>query len=148
MQQKKLSVISIILFVLAGLLTVFFVWAMYNCYVQVDNAIIQGNLTVSGNIYVIVDYYMNNAVVYLIWAILLLCFGLVIQRLMPRISAVPVAASEEQGSAEAVDEEDFEDYSTLGNLAPSEPKPEEAASDAASAVEEGEAKADSDEESK
>jgi len=118
MQKKQLSILSIILFVIAGLLAVVFVLGFITCYMFMSDVIIQGSIPSSGHVfyYYVFDFYGMHAFIYLFFAILFMAAGFIVQRLMPAVSVQPAA-----GLENTHDEEEYEDYSTLGNLAPSDP---------------------------
>ncbi len=73
--KKTNSIIRIVLFTLAGLLTLYSVWAYVNCHNYIAEAISSGQLVASGSEYDIVNFYMLNCVQYTIYAIILFGIG-------------------------------------------------------------------------
>ena len=79
MGKKKVSVMSIVFFVLAGLLAVYTIWAMMNAIEVVKGE----EIAFKGNEYVIINYYMTSALSNGLTALILFGIGWVIQLLAP-----------------------------------------------------------------
>lgn len=73
-------IISIILFVLAGMLIFYSIWAFTHCRSYINDAIQSGQLTVKGSEYDIVNFYMSNCGQYTIYAIISVVLGWLILR--------------------------------------------------------------------
>lgn len=79
MEKRKISVLSIVLYVLAGLLAIFTIWSIF--YVQAYLA--KQNVSFSGYAYEIINYYMSNAGQYGIYAVILATLGWILQKNSP-----------------------------------------------------------------
>lgn len=79
MVKKKVPVVSIVLYVLAGLLVIFSIWSFVfvSQYLKSQGAIFKGNE------YTFFNYYMTNAVLYDIYAAVLFALGWIIQKVTP-----------------------------------------------------------------
>ena len=73
-------VYRIILWVVAGLLAAFAVWAFIQSAGIISEAKAVGQLTASGSGYVIFSFYMSNSWVYLVYALSLAALGLILHR--------------------------------------------------------------------
>ena len=84
MNKKNLKVIqiipSIIIYVFAGLLTIYAIWSYTYCADIITQARAAGQIATSGNEYDITSFYMSNAGLYFIYALLLAAAGLLLQR--------------------------------------------------------------------
>ena len=74
MQKKKFSVVSIIFFVLAGLLLAFSIWAAVYSLDYISSLIDAGQLIVEGNEFELVNFHVSSYGQYVIFA--LIFFGL------------------------------------------------------------------------
>ncbi|MFN2304794.1 MAG: hypothetical protein ACK2TV_13775 [Anaerolineales bacterium] len=74
MKKKKFSVVSIIFFVLAGLLLAFSVWAAIYSTNYISSLIEAGQIVVEGNEFELVNFHMSSYGQYVIFA--LIFFGL------------------------------------------------------------------------
>lgn len=83
MKTKKLPIITIFLFVLAGLLILYSVWAIIQCHSYIAGAIAAGQLTVSGNEYDVVNFYMSSCAQYVLFAVILATLGWMFMRFTP-----------------------------------------------------------------
>ena len=81
MEKKKLPVISIIFYVLAGLSLAYAVWSMIYSAGIVSEAIAMGQLVLKGSEFEIVSYYMSNIAQYVLFGAALIGLGWVIQLL-------------------------------------------------------------------
>jgi hypothetical protein len=80
MSKKKVPVLSIILYVLTGLVLIYTVWSVIHSAGYISDMISQGQLTVKGNEFQIVNYYMNNCAQYAIFAAILFSLGWILQK--------------------------------------------------------------------
>ena len=87
MGKKKVSVMSIVFFVLAGLLAVYTIWALMNSIEVVKGE----QIAFKGNEYVIINYYMTSALSNGLTALILFGIGWVIQLLAPNAEPVVFA---------------------------------------------------------
>ena len=71
---------SIIFHVLAALFMLYAVWAFMRSAEIISDAIEAGQITVSGNLYEIISFYMANAGQYFVFAILLSGLGLLLYK--------------------------------------------------------------------
>lgn len=90
--KKANGIIAGLLFVLAGLLMIYTVWAFINCINYISEMTAAGQLAVKGNEYDIVNFYMGNSVQYLISAVLVFAAGWIVWR--------PVTASQSRNHRE------------------------------------------------
>jgi len=79
MFNKKLPVISFVLYVIAGILALFTIWSFLN----IHSYIASQQVSFSGNEYSIISYYMTSAGQYLIFAIILFSLGWILQKFSP-----------------------------------------------------------------
>lgn len=80
-QFKKISKVSIIMYCLSILLVIYGIYVFINCTEYIYTMLSTKQLTVTGNEYNIINYYMSNFSQYIIFAILLASVGFVIQKL-------------------------------------------------------------------
>jgi len=71
---------SIILYIFAGLLAAYALWAYNHCADIISQARAAGQLATSGNEYDIASFYMGNCGQYAVFALLLAAVGLLLQR--------------------------------------------------------------------
>jgi hypothetical protein len=100
MIKKRVSVLSIGLYVLAALLLGYAVWATSNAIIYISGMIDQGQLIVSGNEFDIANFVMSNAAQYFVYAVVLATLGWIVQQ----IWAAPLV-----DSGYIVDEDIYED---------------------------------------
>lgn len=80
-QFKKISKVSIIMYCLSVLLAIYGIYVFINCTEYIYTMLSTKQLTVTGNEYTIINYYMSNFSQYIIFAILLASMGFVIQKI-------------------------------------------------------------------
>lgn len=80
-QLKKISKVSIIMYCLSILLAIYGIYVFINCTEYIYTMLSTKQLTVTGNEYTIINYYMSNFSQYIIFAILLASMGFVIQKI-------------------------------------------------------------------
>ncbi|MEW9096020.1 MAG: hypothetical protein AB2417_13145 [Clostridiaceae bacterium] len=78
--KKKIHIFSIILYALAGLLGVYSIWAIINCYKYISQTMAAQQLTFAGNEYDIISFYMSSCSQYILFAIILFALGWIIQK--------------------------------------------------------------------
>ena len=84
MNKKIIYLIpSIVLYIFAGLLAIFTIWAYSHCADIISQAKAAGQLAARGNEYDIASFYMGNCGQYAVFALLLAAAGLVLQRKQP-----------------------------------------------------------------
>ena len=84
MNKKIIHLIpSIVLYIFAGLLAIFTIWAYSHCADIISQAKAAGQLAASGNEYDIASFYMGNCGQYAAFALLLAAAGLILQRKQP-----------------------------------------------------------------
>lgn len=120
MKTKKIPIITIILFILAGLLILYSVWAIIQCHGYIAEAIATGQLTVSGNEYDILSFYMSNCAQYVLFAVILAALGWMLMRFAP--VAVPHVRPEPVLNPQTDEEFDdwFEEMKSANNDIPSD----------------------------
>jgi|GEM_PF-2221409 len=82
--MRKVSYLSVILFLIAAWFTIFFFWNFieYNNYV--GNIIRAGNITFRGNEYEVISYYMSSCAPYAFYALTTGVLGWVLVKLRSR----------------------------------------------------------------
>jgi hypothetical protein len=75
MDKKKLPILSTVLYVIAGLLVVYSIWAAVYSANYISTMMQQGQLAFSGNEFEIVSFYMSNIAQYVLFAITLFVLG-------------------------------------------------------------------------
>jgi len=91
------NILSVVLYVVAGLLTIFTIWVFYYCADEISQVREAGQLPDSGVLYIIVRFYMSNCAQYFAFALLLAAAGLLLQRRQPELSKPADTASQVQG---------------------------------------------------
>ena len=117
MNKKKLSILSIILYVLAALLMIFAIWSLINAITYISMMISQGQLAFSGNEFDIISFIMTSCALYVIFAVILLALGLILQRCTFSVCSTsndevidePITSSEKISEDNTTDET-LEDY--------------------------------------
>ena len=79
MEKKKLPVISIVFYTLAGISLAFAIWAIIYSAGVVSEAISMGQLVMKGSEFEIVSYYMDNISRYVLFAAVLIGLGWILQ---------------------------------------------------------------------
>ena len=79
-KQRLHFIFGIILFVIAGLLLVYAIWSFTYCADIISDAKASGQLSVSGNEYDIMSFYMGNCSQYFVYALLIAAAGLNVQK--------------------------------------------------------------------
>lgn len=110
MIKKKIPVISIVLYVLAGLLAIYTVWVVINSANTISSAIAAGQLTVSGSEFQIVNFYMSNCAQYALFAIVLFVLGWMLQKNSSRTEIGPEPWNEATVTVKAPDNAIVDDY--------------------------------------
>jgi hypothetical protein len=108
MQKKKLPVISIVLFVLAGLLVIYSIWAAIFTADIIKNAVAMGQLVFKGNEFEVVSFYMTNIAQYALFAVVLFALGWILWIISPE-SKVEMVEEIEIGLSEETLSEEVED---------------------------------------
>lgn len=80
-KTKKTGAASIVLYVIAVIIIFYMIWTFINCHQYIQTMIAQGGLTLSGNGFNIVSYYMTNCAQYGLFAIILIALGVILQKL-------------------------------------------------------------------
>lgn len=75
MDKKKLPILSTVLYVIAGLLIVYSIWAAVYSANYISTMMQQGQLAFNGNEFEIVSFYMSNIAQYVLFAITLFVLG-------------------------------------------------------------------------
>ncbi len=75
MKKVKFPVVSTVLYVLAGLLLAFSIWAVVYSANYISTMVSQGQLVFSGNEFEIISFYMQNAAQYFVYAVVLFVLG-------------------------------------------------------------------------
>ncbi|MGG4397571.1 hypothetical protein ABEX25_25045 [Paenibacillus thiaminolyticus] len=75
MRKKKIPILSIVLYALAGLLMLYTAWSASRSYGYISEMIAMGQLVGSENRYEIVNFFMTNCAQYLLFAVILFTLG-------------------------------------------------------------------------
>ncbi|MBW6472071.1 MAG: hypothetical protein K0B14_03005 [Anaerolineaceae bacterium] len=75
MDKNKLPILSTVLYVIAGLLVVYSIWAAVYSANYISTMMQQGQLAFSGNEFEIISFYMSNIAQYVLFAITLFVLG-------------------------------------------------------------------------
>ncbi|MCL2696821.1 MAG: hypothetical protein FWE74_01915 [Oscillospiraceae bacterium] len=92
--MRRVSFLSIILFIITAWFLIFFFWNFieYNNYV--GGVLRNGNISFRGNAHEIIGYYMSNCAPYLFYALVMGTLGWLLIKLRPRYvvetTAIPV----------------------------------------------------------
>lgn len=111
MHKNKFSVLSTVLYVLAGLLTLYTIWAAAHSFDYISKMIAENQLVISGNEFEIVNFHMSSFAQYLLFAVILFTLGRMLQINSP--SAVDIrnqVSLSEKISDSDIDEDDFGDW--------------------------------------
>lgn len=102
MSKEKTPVLSIVLYVIAGILLIYSVWATTYSANIIQTAVAQNQLVPQGNEFEIVSFYMTNIAQYFLFAVVLASLGWIIQ-------TMPEAVEYEYEEME-YEEEETEDF--------------------------------------
>jgi|BioPla2DNA2_1021312.scaffolds.fasta_scaffold34084_2 predicted membrane protein len=89
MNKKRVSILSIILYVLAGFLMIFAIWSSSKSISYITLMINQGQLVFSGNEFDIINFIMASCAQYAIFAVILFTLGWIQQKCQFSVSSVP-----------------------------------------------------------
>ncbi|SNS93362.1 hypothetical protein SAMN05446037_102833 [Anaerovirgula multivorans] len=111
MRGKKVPALSTILYILAGLLALYTLWAAFYSFDYISKMIAQNQLVIRGNEFEIVNFHMSNFAQYLLFAVILFTLGRILQmNLFGTVNTGNQVVSSEEISDDATDEDDFEDW--------------------------------------
>jgi hypothetical protein len=111
MSKMKSPVLSIILYALAGLLGLYTVWAAAYNYDNISTLVEQGQAVISGNEYELARYLMSDVGQYVLFAVILLSLG----RILQTYSSVPDEYLVAEDVDDDTDESDFEGWDQKNN---------------------------------
>lgn len=89
MNKKRVSILSIILYVLAGFLMIFAIWSSSKSISYITLMINQGQLVFSGNEFDIINFIISSCAQYVIFAVILIALGCILQKLQFCTSSIP-----------------------------------------------------------
>ncbi|NLX64737.1 MAG: hypothetical protein GX022_08210 [Clostridiaceae bacterium] len=89
MSKKKDSILSIILYVLAGFLMIFGIWSTSEAISYISLMINQGQLEFRGHVFDIISFIMSSGAEYVIFALILFTLGWMLQK--SQLAAVVVS---------------------------------------------------------
>jgi len=114
MDKKKIPVLSIMLYAVAGMLVLYTIWSVSHSASYISELIAMGQLTVKGNEYNIVNFYMSNSAQYGLFAIVIFALGWMLQkdssRRLIRLHTESAEGSSGKESVNGDDEDDFDDW--------------------------------------
>ena len=118
MGKRKLSIISIVFYALAGILAIYMFWSIVN----INKMLVDQQVVFSGNEFNIINYYATNAGVYGIYAIIIFALGWILQKMSPIVTTENVQFGQQQNfnqfetitvdTAEVEETEEVEEIST------------------------------------
>ena len=73
--NKRLPVLSILLYIVAVILVVYTIWAFVCCHAYISKLIAGNQLATSGNEFSIISYYMTNCIQDILYAVAFFFFG-------------------------------------------------------------------------
>ena len=85
MQKKKLSVVSIVFFVLAGLILAFSIWAAVYSFDYISSLVEAGQLIVEGSEFELVNFHMSSYGQYVIFALIFFGLGWILYSMPKKI---------------------------------------------------------------
>jgi len=111
MNKKKFPILSIILYVLAGLLIIFAIWSASQSIGYISEMISLGQLVFSGNEFDIINFIVNSCAQYVVFAVILIALGCILQKLQFCKSSVSeeVIESPIESSEDSSDDNTTED---------------------------------------
>jgi len=78
MNGKKIPILSIVLYVLAGLFGIYTIWSAYYYYDNISTLVKQGQAVIKGNEFELVSYLMANIAQYLFFGVALASLGRIV----------------------------------------------------------------------
>ncbi|WP_374017383.1 hypothetical protein ABU162_25005 [Paenibacillus thiaminolyticus] len=75
MRKKKIPILSMVLYALAGLLMLYTAWSASHSYGYISEMIAMNQLVASENRYEIVNFFMTNCAQYMLFAVILFTLG-------------------------------------------------------------------------
>lgn len=114
MDKKKIPVLSIALYAIAGMLVLYTIWSVSHSASYISELIAMGQLTVKGNEYDIVNFYMSNSAQFALFAVIIFALGWMLQKNSSR-RLISLHTESEEGSsgkesANRDNEDDFDDW--------------------------------------
>lgn len=109
MKKFKLPLLSLMLYIIAGLLAIYGIWTFTFCYNTVKEAISSGQITFKGNEYDIITFYMSTCSQYLVNVVILAALGRIAQKVLtkPKTEDNVEKGSETESGVNKPLEEDF-----------------------------------------
>ncbi len=83
MQRVKFPVLSVALYVLAGLIALYTIWAATYSFRYVSDMVAAEQLVISGNEFEIASFHMRNFAQYAVFAVILFALGRILQVRLP-----------------------------------------------------------------
>ena len=106
MISKKLPIVSLIFYILAGLFLAFSVWAAFFSFQYISEMAAMGQIVVSDNLFNILSFHMQNFGQYVIFSALLFGAGWIVHIISAPKADELAAAEEDVESIEMVLEEE------------------------------------------
>jgi uncharacterized membrane protein len=105
MINKKLPIVSLIFYILAGLLLAFAVWAAVFSFEYISEMAAMGQLVVSDNLFNIASFHMSNFGQYVVFAAVLFGVGWIVHIISaPKADALAVKESEVESMEKLMEE--------------------------------------------
>ena len=107
--KTKYVILSIVFYVVAGLLAIYAIWSYTYCADIISQARAVGQLASSGNEYDIVSFYMSNCGQHVVFALLLVAAGILLQRKQPLQEASETASHSSEDETDEVEPDEWFD---------------------------------------
>ncbi|HOT90561.1 MAG TPA: hypothetical protein PLJ78_05890 [Anaerolineae bacterium] len=79
MQKVKFPVLSVVLYVLAGLFVLYTIWAATYSFRYISEMVAADQLVISGNEFEVANFHMRNFAQYAVFAVILFALGRILQ---------------------------------------------------------------------
>jgi hypothetical protein len=80
MNKRKVPILSIVLYVVAGLLLFYTSWGVFHSHKYISEMIKQNQIVVRENVYDITNFYMSNSAQYVLFAVIIFTLGWILQK--------------------------------------------------------------------
>jgi len=102
MNNKKFPVVSIILYVLAGLFMIYAIWAAVFSFQYISSMVSMGQIIVSDNLFEITSFHISNFGQYVVFATLLFGAGWIVHLISPPKAEALAAIEDDIETMEAL----------------------------------------------
>lgn len=115
MRKKKIPILSMVLYALAGLLMFYTAWSAFHSYGYISEMIAMNQLVASENRYEIVSFFMTSCAQYMLFAVILFTLGWLLHKNSSVHAGNSIRSSDQAASSREIrnnesDEDDFETW--------------------------------------